>query len=301
MDNNKKASFDKRRERHFEANGNKYAKGFEFYIKQGKEGTLPVMVNLPNIISLYLSISDKSLKRARLIFNDKLESNIRYVKAESNIKYLKDKEHIKKEYYKYNIENNPYLVFDLIEETFISVVFAYSAVEATINNLIPNSYAIIKIDKNRKVIDDKEYIEKYYKLTDKIKDVIGQIYKIDIDFNKLDFWNAFKKLEYYRNEIVHFKSEEMLGFESNQIGFLTDYIFSVLKNDVVESARKLILFLTKNIDFLPGLPYEFSKEPINIKMLQNYYGKKNFMERIDEVIKLAISDFNKKSNNRNGD
>lgn len=290
MNEIEKPLFDQRRERHSEMNGKQYAKEFEFYIRNDKNGSLPVMVELPNIIALFLNISDKSLKNARLIFNDKLESNIKYVGVN---------EYNEGNYYKYGIENNSCLVFDLLEETFISAVFAYSAVEATINNLIPNGFALIKIDRGRKVIDDKEYIEKYYKLSTKIKEIIPKVYGLKIDFDKLDFWEPFKKLEYFRNEIVHYKSEEMLGNESNQIGFLTDFIINLLKRDIIESARKLITFLTQNIKFLPGLPHEFCSEPININVLQNYYSKKNFMENLSDFIKQNISDSNFNNNNDN--
>jgi len=238
------------------------------------------MVELPNIIALFLSISDKSLNNAKTIFRDKLESDIKYI--------IRPDE---KNYFEYGIENSNSYVFDLLEELFISVVFAYTAVEATVNNLIPNWFFIIKVDRKRKVIDDKYYIERYYNLKSKIKDILPLIYKFDTDFDKLDFWEPFTKLEKFRNELIHYKSEEMKSNESIQIGILTDIIFSLIKFDIIESARKLIKYLSDNIKLLPGLPYEFSSKPINIKVLQQFYSEKNLSEKINE---LSNDLFNKK-------
>ena len=162
-------------------------------------------------------------------------------------------------------------------------IFSFSAVEASVNNLIPNSYYEIKKDGNRKVIDDKEYIEKKYKLTDKIKFVIPNIYKLDFKIGDLSFWESFTKLEIYKNEIIHFKSDEMKNFESKQLEMLTELIFNVIKSDIIESARNLITYLVSQIELLPGLPYEFNKEPIDYEILKQHYSKKNIFNLLEEL------------------
>jgi hypothetical protein len=270
MNNNEKPSFDRRKEREYKSNGEYRTKGFIFYDRKEERGEAPVRVELPNIIALYLSISDKSLNKVKSIFKDKLESNIKY-------RNVFDEE----SYFEYGIENSNSLVFDLLEEMFVSVVFAYTAVEATVNNLIPNYYSIIKDEKGRKVIDDKEYIEKHYSLINKIK-LLHEIYKFELDLNKLEFWSSFTELEEYRNELIHYKSDEIKDAGSLQIGFLTDVILNLLRKDIIESARKLIKFLSQKISLVPGLPYEFSKEPIDEDKLKEFYCEKNILERLND-------------------
>lgn len=264
----KKLTFDKRRERDIIYNSKRSKRGMQFYIRNKNGIEKPVIVELPNIIALYLSISEKSFQKANKIFYKKLEPNIV----------------LKRDYYEYDFKNNDKYVFDCVEEMIISIVFAYSAVEACVNNLIPNYCSFIKKENNRFVVDDKEYIEKKYSLSNKIKDVIPKLYNINLDFNKLELWESFVKLERFRNEIIHYKTDVIEKYESKQTGFITELIFEFLKNDISRTAFNLIKLLSDKIKLNPVLPYEFCSEPIDIKLLKEFCSRKNFFERFRSKI-----------------
>ncbi len=114
----------------------------------------PLWIPSPNYTALYLSIADKNFKIASDSFNDKI------------IKSISDRG----DFLLLDCEKADTVLYDFMEATFISIVFAYTAVECLVNSLIPNY--IILIGKNKKdtyEFKSKKFLERYISLDEKIK------------------------------------------------------------------------------------------------------------------------------------
>lgn len=177
----------------------------------------------PNNVALLLSISSKSLYDSHNIFKNYLNPHI-IRKGES------DKKH-------FLIEQSK-IVCDYIEKVQISLVFGYTAVETFANISIPENYEYEFIDnKGIKQIYNKEAIERWLSLKEKISKILPDIYNTEkIEENK--FWSDFLKLEEYRNNIIHQKSIK-------RIEFIKPY-FKPHIEKVCKSGIKVLEFFYKN-------------------------------------------------------
>ncbi len=97
-------------------------------------------------------------------------------------------------------------LYDYFEHLQISLLFAYTAVEAFGNIAIPENYTFEKFN-NKKVkeIWTKESIERWLSTSEKIGEILPAILGVEPPFNEA-FWPQFKKLEQIRNEIIHQKT-----------------------------------------------------------------------------------------------
>lgn len=256
---------DKRIERLIQSNNKYFKTGFSLFKTSTDNGRelKDVMVSIPNLTSLYLNISDKALETSKSIYENQLSPT------------LEDKG----SYCEFNLENSDKFVFDLYENMIVAVVFAYTSIESLVNNLIPNHFVICQIQEKGKLhFSSKLEIEKNLKLSDKLKDIIPKMYKSDIRLNEIPFWADFKKLEKYRNGFIHTKSNVISGNTSTQVQFLTDVFFDVSKYEIVQSARKLIQYLVKEIEFVPGIPAEFVQKSVDVDKYISLYSKLNLSE-----------------------
>jgi hypothetical protein len=177
---------------------------------------------IPNNIALLLSISDKALKRALAIYKenlnpDKPKNNISSVDKKERVNFLKDKS----KYY-----------CDYIEEVETAIVFSYTAIEAFANISIPDNYLYHSKDKAG-VIYEKKAIERWTSLVEKVSTILPDIYNTKSIKNKSIF-NNFKKLEQYRNAIIHQKSVERADFFK--------LYFKNNINDICKSSELVIRF-----------------------------------------------------------
>ena len=209
---------DKRNTVHIKSNDKYYALGFDLYSIVKDDNKIPLVNNAPNIIALLLNISDKALECAIKIYDEDLLPTLMIMGEGTEKHYaFKNKKHIE-------------LEFDLYENLFVSIVFAYSAVEAFVNNLIPKDF---KYKANYKrggksaiLICDKEYIEKNYSIEEKINEIIPFIYSYDIDLFKKNkseekvCWEKFKKIIEYRHRIIHPKTDKSKQKKFSQIRFI---------------------------------------------------------------------------------
>lgn len=181
----------------------------------------------PNNIAILLSISNKSLAKAKNIFSEKLDPqkvNLALQNAGINkVDFLNKKSSE---------------VCDYIELIQTSITFAYTALETFANLSIPEDYIYeVKVKtKGTKELYDKEAIERWVTLRDKLLYVLPNVY----GFKKPDKekgWSYFIKLEKYRHDIIHQKSINSTEFYKTY--FRRD-IF-----DVCNSAEKIIRFFYK--------------------------------------------------------
>lgn len=181
----------------------------------------------PNNVAILLSISSRSLKKAKDIFDSKLNpdtSTIELSKATNKLEFLKL---ISKD------------VCDYIEEIQASIVFAYTALEAFANLSIPEDYYHIQRVNNKGIDEryDKTAIERWITLSTKLSTILPKVYKTRaIDKDKS--WNLFVNLERYRHEIIHQKSIEHTEFYKH---YFQKDIF-----DICTCAEKIIKFFYDN-------------------------------------------------------
>lgn len=248
-------NIDKRRERLILINGEPAKSGSDFlhYIDK------PLMVLNPNYTALLLNIAEGNNKKAISLFNDKITS----------------KKIDKGEYYELDFEGGDTLFFDFMEYVFIALVFSYSAVECIVNSLIPNYVIMIGKKDNMQEFKSKNFLEKNVKLDIKIKKILPKIYKYGFNASKIKCWENFKKLELYRNEIMHLKSLELSKEgKSSQTKIIGQMLVDCIKLEIVSSARELIKYLYSKISDAPPFPNEISNINIELKHYMKHYQEK---------------------------
>lgn len=262
MEQNKK-NIDKRRELPINHNGKIAFIGMSpIDIKQNDfEDFKKIIFPLPNFTALYLSISDKNFKVASDLHENIIDSAI-----------------LKTKNYELSEENEP-LFYDFCEALFTSVIFAFAGVECFINNLIPNYIILIKKKTETNLqLQSKNFIEKYVTLNEKIKIILPKVYKYGFNANKLECWEDFKKLEKFRNSLIHFKSNEIEGSKLENAKLIGEIWNGVYKSDVIESAKKMIEYHVKKVPNAPGFPREFSESTISSDKYFLHFSRKEFNE-----------------------
>jgi hypothetical protein len=247
------------------------AMGGDLFGHDGGDGILPVMLRDPNLTALMLNISHSAFARAKDLFNNELLPSIQIVKdttGNSSFWYLPDKE-----------EQS----FDLIEQLFIAVLFAYSAVECFVNNCIPESFETIRVDirngAKAKLIVGKDWITRNDKLDYKIKKILPEIYQFKFESRNLTFWKDFNKLKNLRDNIAHPKT--IKGSQHpTQIKFLAEIFHPIMNDKILDSASKIVEYLSERIQNAPKgvmrspfIPLEFCH---STPELQDYYAFTNF-------------------------
>jgi hypothetical protein len=143
----------------------------------------------PNNVSLFVSISHRELKQARKIYQSLITKPI-----EKN-----------KKTYEINGRNLTRL-YNYLEHIQSSVIAIYTAIESLANVAIPRDYRLER--KNNKGVTevwDKEAIERWYKTSEKVSEILPSILSIESP-KKLPLWSTFKELEDIRNDIIHQKT-----------------------------------------------------------------------------------------------
>lgn len=149
-----------------------------------------------NNIAVLLSISNNAIKEAKDIFDNNIDfSKIKHSYQDS-----------KGDRKKFFIQKTA-IVCNYIERIQIGIVFAYTALETFSNLSIPEGYLYSKKDQRKNVLEtyDKEAIERWIPLKEKLSKILPDIYKTK-SIEKSKFWNHFLNMENYRNDIIHQKS-----------------------------------------------------------------------------------------------
>jgi len=100
------------------------------------------------------------------------------------------------------------MVYEMIQYAETAIIFGYTALEAFANACIPDDYCY-EFTNNKGIIEkyDVKAIERWLALSDKLKNVLGDIFKTG-DLVNQPFWSDFKDLESIRNSIIHLKKED---------------------------------------------------------------------------------------------
>lgn len=161
-------------------------------IEPGKEITF----FCPNNIAVLLSVSTKSLTKAKELYSDFFLSpsaEFRLEKIEGDKKAF--------------LNRVSGTVCDYIEHVQTAIVFAYTALETFANLSIPEEYSYQSENKSKgiKEVYNKEAIERWLSLRVKLQYILSDIYKTE-KLERQKWWGHFSNLERYRNGIIHQKT-----------------------------------------------------------------------------------------------
>jgi hypothetical protein len=178
----------------------------------------------PNNVAILLSVSNKSLAAARTIFKEKLDP------TKSVLDFQKIDED-KRAFLATKSQD----VCDYIEAIQVNIIFGYTAVETFTNLSIPPDYVYQVEIESRGTVElcDKDAIERWISLKDKVLHILPDVYKTPRP-DKKKFWGHFVKLERYRHDITHQKTINSTAFYK---AYFQRDIF-----DVCGSAEQIIRF-----------------------------------------------------------
>lgn len=152
----------------------------------------------PNNVGVLLSIANRALDRARVIYDEEIDPDSHQHVEMSTVKKLME---------------DTLTVYEFIESIQTCIVFGYTAIEAFVNLSIDRNYEYRKKIDNKGIIEvyDKKAIERWISLRDKISEILSEIYDCkSIKQDKL--WSKFQKFEECRNQIIHQKSLDVNSF-----------------------------------------------------------------------------------------
>lgn len=142
----------------------------------------------PNNVSLFVNISHKEILAARKIYESLIAKKLS-AKKKIDIK-----------------GRNLTRLYNYLEHIQSGIIAIYTALESLANVAIPPDYRVEK--KNPKGVTevwDKVAIERWYKTSDKLAEVLPAVLGVDSP-KKLKVWSTFRELEDIRNEIIHQKT-----------------------------------------------------------------------------------------------
>jgi hypothetical protein len=151
----------------------------------GKKLTFTV----PSHAALCLNLSNAAFRRAQKVTVDSIFHNATYgLTAEKNIGVL----------------------FNLFEQLILNIVFAYTALEAFSNQMVPDDFVFRHIRQDKKCEESytKEQIERHISLDTKFAEVLPTI--TGQQFEKgTALWNEYVGLRKIRDRIIHVKSDDL--------------------------------------------------------------------------------------------
>ena len=166
--------------------------------KKGSQITLVSVIQLrknklltiavPNATALCLNVSRRCWEESRVI------------RKESGIdRSLKDQVSFA----------NHSAAFDYIERVMESVVMAFTALEAFINELIPDDFEYHTHRRSEIILEvmHKDQVERRLSLDEKLTDVLPEILSVQSPKGKR-CWTGYRNLKKVRDRIVHMKSED---------------------------------------------------------------------------------------------
>ncbi len=97
---------------------------------------------------------------------------------------------------------------DYLELIMQSIVFAFTALEAFVNEIIPSDFRYEKKSKKATEIYTKEEIERWVSIDEKLDKIIPTILKVGTPKGRDRSWQGFKDLKNIRDRLIHMKSDD---------------------------------------------------------------------------------------------
>jgi len=104
---------------------------------------------------------------------------------------------------------NSVLLIDFFELMMTQIIFSFSAMEAFSNISIPDDYIYRREKSGNRCIEeyDKDQIERYINLNEKLINVLPKIFKVYSPAETKE-WNGYDTLQKLRDRIIHLKSSD---------------------------------------------------------------------------------------------
>ncbi len=183
---------------------------------------------LPSHTALCLNISHNAFLRAQKISDDCL---------------FQQKPH------GYTAEEGLPFLFDLFESMLINVVFAFTALDAYTNLIIPDTYVYDREHAGKRYQEryNKEQIERNITLDEKLSVIVPDI--TGIKFSKGgSLWNRYSDLKKTRDRIIHLKSADISGSKEKQVDSIWAELLSRRHKDASLIAHEIIKHFPVKID-----------------------------------------------------
>ena len=199
---------------------------------------LSTFLDRPNDIGLYSSICERNLLAARKFYDDTIL--------------------IRHQYYTGNfpIPEQQREYFDYFELITTALIFAYSSIEAFINNFIPDNYTFTK--PNGTKVMDKNHIERYFSLTDKLKNIFSDIYRTP-NPEQETWWKSLADLQELRDQTIHTKQHYS---QTRYSKLLSRDIFDTIQIYKVIIAYYGKYILEKDRNLINDFPYNFGFDQV---------------------------------------
>lgn len=193
-------------------------------------------IALPNATALCLSSSMRAWKEAQEI---RKKSNI-----DGSIK----------EQVTFNTRSES---FDYVERVMESIVMAFTALEAFVNENIPDDYEYQAHRKSEIILEvmDKKAIERWLSLDEKLSNVLPEAKSVDSPKGS-KCWQGYKELKTTRDRIIHMKKEDRRS-SGPDIPTLWHELFKV--NSPYIQAKEIIDYFVKKTGVQPRWHSEYEK------------------------------------------
>ena len=101
------------------------------------------------------------------------------------------------------------VVFDYLEHMMSAIVLAFTAIEAFVNETIPEDYVYVRNRRSKVILEatDKEDIERFVPLDEKLATVLPEVFKCASPKGSR-CWQQYQQLKEVRDRIVHMKTND---------------------------------------------------------------------------------------------
>ena len=147
--------------------------------------------------------------------------------------------------------------FDYIERVMESIVMAFTALEAFVNENIPDDYQYHTHKKSEVILEvmDKNAIERWLSLDEKLSLVLPGAKSIDSPKGR-KCWQGYKELKRSRDRIIHMKKEDRRS-SGPDIPTLWHQLFKVNAPHI--QAKEVIDYFVKKTEVQPRWHSEYRK------------------------------------------
>jgi hypothetical protein len=127
--------------------------------------------------------------------------------------------------------------FDCLEHLAAAVIFSFTAIEAYVNELLPESLKYVRVKPSGKTKElDKRAVERYVPLEEKLDQVLPQVLGLSSPRNRgRSLWRDFTWLKQHRDRLIHLKFVDLRKPEAGQ-----DAWALLLNAEVCKAPRKAV-------------------------------------------------------------
>lgn len=148
--------------------------------------------------------------------------------------------------------------FDALELIATSIISAFTAIEAFINDSIPEDHEYWHNKKSELILEksDKREIERFISIEKKLNVILPEIFCVEPPKGKSPVWVSYKKLKECRDGLIHAKSHETRSADTGKTN-LWDKLFKIQSPHLL--AKDVFDWYLKDKEKLPQWYTRFPK------------------------------------------